>query len=488
MNLGRNKTFEERVRYVIVLLDGTWNDSGTSAQDTNVVRIRDLIARCLGEYFPVQTLEEVVEIDNPLADLGIRSQGDVDYCFFYQRGVGTGPGHDRVTGGAFGWGLGRNIRRAYRFVSRYYRPGDKLFIIGFSRGSFTARSLVGYLGAAGLLRPEYCDADREHAAWSYYRTRPNDRLPATRITLAPFMFPSADLRVSCLAVFDTVGALGIPSTIMQKLNRVVNEYHDVELSPIVRVNLHALAIDEQRKPFEASVWRRSRFRAQNSIVEQTWFPGVHADVGGGYFTEKEQTDERRLEEVSLDWMLKRIRRHYPDFLPYLNSVHVELGRNTELPVQHDSRKRIYLLYPPGIRSIGNRKPRLKGRQKHVSFDRSEASLCESIHISAIQRLGKHVRVNRNSRERLYAPPNLLAALPDLFERYCKPSVAFPRAWGSEALSVTDWSGDVIQDGWSTEAGMEVSELIREAISLLRDAGIDPEINEDAPVMQPAAPL
>ena len=287
-------------RRLILLLDGTWNDVATSNRDTNIVRLRDLLADAFTPSFYVRKdLTEVLAHDTPLSEIEVRTFEDIEYLFFYERGVGTGPGIDRLTGGALGWGLERNIRRAFKFLSRNFVEGSEIFIFGFSRGAYTARSLVGYLSSAGLLKAQYCDVTREHLAWNLYRTMPNDRLPATRLALEPYVFPADSLRIACLGVFDTVGALGIPSTMFMRLNRERHEFHDVELSPIVRLNLHALAIDEHRQPFAASVWRQSRFRVSNSVTEQTWFPGVHADIGGGYLTrESRAIYPRAFDEIS----------------------------------------------------------------------------------------------------------------------------------------------------------------------------------------------
>jgi len=273
-----------RKRRLILLLDGTWNDAEASDEDTNIVRLRDILAQTLSATFHTPTtVEEVVEKDEHAGELDVRTVGDFDYMFFYERGVGTGPGFDLLTGGALGWGLGQNVRRAYKFLSRNYRPGSEIFVFGFSRGAYTARTLVGYLGSSALLKEEYCDTKLERTAWTNYRTRPNDRMPSYRKSMEPYVHSFGDLRVACLGVFETVGSLGIPTTVFRKLNREFYEFHDVELSPIVRLNLHALAIDEQRSPFAESVWRHSRFRWSNSVTEQTWFSGVHSDVGGGYW-------------------------------------------------------------------------------------------------------------------------------------------------------------------------------------------------------------
>ena len=245
----------------MLMLDGTWNDSEIQEYDSNIVRLRDAIADGLSSAFNnYVTVNEAAKKDDPSTELGARTSEGTDYVFFYERGVGTGPRLDRFMGGALGWGLGQNIRRAYKFLSRYYTPGAEIFIFGFSRGAYTARSLVGYINASGLLKAEHCNHELEALAWQNYRTSPNDRLPARRCNLEAYVHCIGQLRIACLGVFDTVGALGIPATFLRRFNRASYEFHDVEISPIVRLNLHALAIDEHREPFAASVWRQNKFR------------------------------------------------------------------------------------------------------------------------------------------------------------------------------------------------------------------------------------
>jgi uncharacterized protein (DUF2235 family) len=158
---------------------------------------------------------------------------------------------DRLKGGAFGDGLVANVRRAYKFLSFYYEMGDEVFVFGFSRGAYTARSLIGLIGSAGLLRREYCTPDLELKVWNFYRSPPNDRFPGIWSDLSGFVHPRESFRIQCVGVFDTVGALGIPLQLMWRANRERYEFHNVELSSITNVNLQALAIDERREPFQA---------------------------------------------------------------------------------------------------------------------------------------------------------------------------------------------------------------------------------------------
>src|SRR5262245_47410193 len=71
---------------------------------------------------------------------------------YYHPGVGTmePPGAlsewskkmTRLCGLAFGYGLERDIADAYTFLMNAYRPGDRVFLFGFSRGAYTARAVA----------------------------------------------------------------------------------------------------------------------------------------------------------------------------------------------------------------------------------------------------------------------------------------------------------------------------------------------------------
>jgi hypothetical protein len=152
------------------------------------------------------------------------------------------------------------------------------------------------VGAAGLLTREHCSPDLEAFAWAHYRTPPKERYPGDRHALSRFTHP--DVRIACLGVFDTVGALGVPGEVFEAWNRHRYAFHDTKLSSIVDHALHALAVDEKRGPFGPSLWAYPDHKNYAS-VEQVWFPGVHSNIGGGY-------EDRRLSDLALRWMLDRI--------------------------------------------------------------------------------------------------------------------------------------------------------------------------------------
>lgn len=235
----------------------------------------------------------------------------------YFEGVGTGTGMvsdlgrwlSKIGGGLFGWGLNRNIRAAYLELCRIYQPGDKIMIFGFSRGAYTARSLVGMIRKCGILSvPNPRNLRR---AFRLYRARgahnapDTDRMWAARRRLSPDYATSAEdvirrgdhsylVRITYLGVWDTVGALGIPGSILGPFAAIWNRryaFHDTALSRLVEQARHAVALDERRVLFKPSLWdnldpssrgpglnRGDTSRAR--FYQQVWFAGNHSMVGG----------------------------------------------------------------------------------------------------------------------------------------------------------------------------------------------------------------
>jgi type VI secretion system (T6SS) phospholipase Tle1-like effector len=374
---------ETMSKRIILLLDGTWNDIDEGPYDTNIVRMRELISKHLVEASNDGHLNN--NIGNKKVH-GYAASGK-EHIIYYERGVGTGA-FDWLNGGAFGDGLSRNIRQAYKFLSFWYEPGDEIFIYGFSRGAYTARSLVGYLAAAGLLRQDACSEELESLAWQYYRSATNDRMPAVWRRLTDYVHNRSEFRVKLIGVFDTVGALGIPVGIAWRFNREEHGFHDVELSSITDVNLHALAIDEHRRPFEAALWRMPAFKKYETVVEQVWFSGAHADVGGGYIVEESRDPGTAYaDDITLDWMMRRTKHFYPDF-PFDIDRSVEKITEGSSAALHNSRRSLYLAWPFAIRSIANCNTGANRwmYQREVSRDRHARPIGEMVHISAIERL------------------------------------------------------------------------------------------------------
>ena len=258
---------------LILCFDGTWNtpdDNGDvdGSTSTNVHRLYQGLA--------------------PADADGMRQVG------WYQKGVGT-RWYNRLRGGAFGVGLSDNIKAGYRHLIATYEDGDEIFLFGFSRGAYTARSLVGLIRNAGLLR----EPRREliEKAYSLYRTRDEGADAPSAIFFRQQY--SREVAITCLGVWDTVGALGVPLQSFDWFNKKYYEFHDTELSGIVRHGFQALAIDEHRASYAPTLWQPKHKPSQ--MIEQAWFAGAHANVGGGY-------PHNLLADVPLAWMMERATR------------------------------------------------------------------------------------------------------------------------------------------------------------------------------------
>lgn len=255
---------------LVICCDGTWNTPDQKSP-TNVTKIALALAD---------------------ADADGREQR-----VFYHRGVGSSP-RERLRGGAFGYGLSRNVRDTYRFLVQNYEPGDRLYFFGFSRGAFTARSAAGFVRNCGILRRQ--EEGRVDEAYRLYRDRNKDprSLSATIFRRSYSYEP----RIHFIGVWDTVGALGVPVDglhVVSWLNRRW-QFHDTDLSTTVDAAFHALSIDEQRGPFRPALWTQQDPAPEEQVVEQVWFSGVHCDVGGG-------SAGHELSDIPLLWMARRAR-------------------------------------------------------------------------------------------------------------------------------------------------------------------------------------
>ena len=216
-----------------------------------------------------------------------------DQTCWYDDGVGNGRcWFDRFGGGAFGLGLDMKIQDGYRYLAQTYEPGDHIFLVGYSRGAYSARSLLGMIRKCGLLQREYLHLAPR--AYELYRNRhmTND-CPETIAFRARY---ARDLRVNFIGLFDTVGALGVPLSSFASYNRELYEFHDVGLSSNVDHAYHAVALDEHRHHFNVSLWDPAEPVAAE--LEQRWFLGSHSDVGGG-------EADRRLSDLPLRWLMER---------------------------------------------------------------------------------------------------------------------------------------------------------------------------------------
>jgi Uncharacterized conserved protein len=277
---------------ISVCFDGTWNKPGENGDETDVETNVCRLYESLLEQSPRDGWRQLS---------------------WYDRGVGT-RFFERLRGGAFGRGLDRNIKQGYAYLSTLYDEGDHIYVFGFSRGAYTARSLVGLIRKCGLLRKdampeahvESQDRDRVENeldrvidktlvedAYDLYRKK-DERVDTAEATEFQRQYGRV-VTIKFLGVWDTVGALGVPLLAFEGFNQRKYEFHDTKLSKSVENAYHAIAIDEHRDLYDVTAWDPEEPVTSPRKLEQRWFAGAHSDVGGGH-------DDRRLSDVTLRWM------------------------------------------------------------------------------------------------------------------------------------------------------------------------------------------
>ena len=292
------------MKRIVICFDGTWNKAEKEAA-TNVWRLCQRLDR---------TEEQLT---------------------WYDAGVGTSR-WEKLRG-AFGFGLSRNIQQGYTYLALTYEPGDQIFLFGFSRGAYSARSLGGLVRKCGILRRDQVPATALHRldnaqvqakldevidrtpvieqAYELYRQR--DEGPDTEHSKAfrrdhshpvydasnPASNPPQATRIRFIGVWDTVGSLGVPLKTLQwvsAFNRNRYLFHDTKLSGIVEYARHAVAIDEYRTDYAPALWTPDdQWPAER--LKQRWFIGAHGDVGGGY------APQQPLADIALTWMIEEAR-------------------------------------------------------------------------------------------------------------------------------------------------------------------------------------
>ena len=310
---------------------------------------------------------------------------------FYDDGVGTSSFRPlAMLGGAFGFGLARNVRQIYGFVCRTYKPGDEIYGFGFSRGAFTMRVVVAFIAHQGIIDPEKTRGERDldrliRAAYRRFR-----RESFSNAGLAFFLRPVRNLLIwikdiifghepykpkknheypgndraspyliRFLGVWDTVDAYGLPIDEMTRAyDRMVwpLSAKDRNLSSRVQRACHALALDEQRESFEPMLWNEggephtTHSHISDERLTQIWFAGVHSNVGGGYADDA-------LSHVALNWIMEESTRQ--DGLKFLPHEHLRLRNAADLNgPAYDSRRGIgsfYRYQPRNLEKLCNGK-------------------------------------------------------------------------------------------------------------------------------------
>ncbi|KAF2735839.1 hypothetical protein EJ04DRAFT_434138 [Polyplosphaeria fusca] len=316
------------MKRLVVCCDGTWVDSTTGTK-ISLNPLAAFAAELTGKV-SLQTPSNVTRLERCVAQLDTPPEYQITY---YQAGIGTRNFEDKILGGATGFGLAEHIREAYTFIAANYNRyaydvdgdgvnGDEIYIIGFSRGAFTARSIASFINDVGLLTP----IGMTHF-YTIFSDWENQQKKGWKVPFAddPFMghdkpeynlFSAAGkkkyvdklkelkmttpgVKIKAVAVWDTVGSLGLPRLgIFNQLNHESLDYAFVDTSvPGCIANaIHAISLDEDRKPFMPTIWEKP---SPGQTLNQVWFAGAHADIGGSY-------DDTRAADITLVWMVSQL--------------------------------------------------------------------------------------------------------------------------------------------------------------------------------------
>ena len=306
------------MKRLIVCCDGTWNEID----------------------YRVRPTTNVVKLAQSVHAYGADADGnEIPQVVFYDEGVGTLEG-ESMEGGGFGDGLEQNIKDAYAFLVFNYNPGDEVFIFGFSRGAYTARSLAGMIRNCGIVRRDcspcvgeafdlYKDKKRHPDAeesWAFRERTGHKDMWVSRDVIGPGRSHTvrSDLKnenqlvITYLGVWDTVGQLGVPGVFNAVANKPEDHgFHDLKLSSFVKQARHAVAIDEKRTVFRPTLWEPKKLALLNQktsgievapednsnaprLYQQKWFAGDHGSVGGG-------GDLTGLSDIALSWVAEGAR-------------------------------------------------------------------------------------------------------------------------------------------------------------------------------------
>jgi len=305
------------MKRIIICADGTWNRPEKNLKKdfpTNVLRL----ARAI----------------KPIADDGVHQQ------VFYDWGVGSY--YDSVVGGATGRGVHKNIMDDYRYIVQNYSSGDELYFFGFSRGSYTIRSLCGLINNCGILKRK--DASLIQKAFDHYKKSGKAYSPKGVESIKFRNEYSYDSReIKFVGVWDTVGAMGIPISFLGLFDDK-DEFYDTKMGSNISIARHALAIDEHRKDFEPTIWDNK----DTMDLIQMWFTGAHSDIGGSYKPDK---DDTLLSDNSLTWMLEEANKFGLAIEEHLyDSIN-----NNPYATLHNSRRSFYRIKEKYYREINDKK-------------------------------------------------------------------------------------------------------------------------------------
>lgn len=249
---------------LVVLMDGTWNNSIDYAGRPQSGKFKSLFRS--GEPLLITEKSKLVtplphQATN-IARMFLLLDNDAEQKVAYIRGIGSGE-REKFLGGAFGNGAEERVEAALKFIEDNWQRGDEICVFGFSRGAATARQLAR-------------------------RSELNGK------------------KIRFMGLFDTVAAFGIPQTRLSLGDGVRKEFEDfhnkLAIPDEVRKVVHLVALDEKRMTFLPTLIVRDPIDI-NPRRNEIWLSGSHGDIGGGWGDEPNALYRRR--QIALRYMLEQ---------------------------------------------------------------------------------------------------------------------------------------------------------------------------------------
>lgn len=254
---------------ILFCADGTWSttENDASSFDTTNTNVRKMYRAALQTHDQITIYDTGVGCDNRIMQ--------------------------SLRGGAVGAGINDKIKEGYTQIAKVFKPGDDIFLFGWSRGAYTVRSLASMIYDVGFPTNSSIDSKMVDELFFVYRN-PSQR--ASLLTDLEKKYGLHKTNIKFVGVLDTVGSLGAPA-IKGGVSEPRYGFLDTNLNPNILNAYQAIAIDECRQQFPITMWIEPSPPIKGQVLEQIWFAGCHDDVGGG-FPEKEPG----LSQIPLKWM------------------------------------------------------------------------------------------------------------------------------------------------------------------------------------------
>ncbi|GAA5909308.1 T6SS phospholipase effector Tle1-like catalytic domain-containing protein [Sporobolomyces salmoneus] len=293
------------MKRLIILCDGTLEDAD-SEQETRL-------------YTNIGRLPRAIKEEDK------RNGTEIEQIKLYLGGVGTEDGKvGGLVSGALGTGIMDSVRNIYSFLGLNWESGDEIFLFGFSRGAYTVRLVASLISVIGILHPRktmHLFPALFEALDQRTGDSPKEAFKSAKTIQKLLASYSSEKReqdleyarkgkflIKFVGLFDTVATRGRPSTLRRSPSQEPPAikfdsfgFDETRLETCIEHAVQALPLDEFRVDYVPALWVSNPLgRPKGQYLEQTWFSGAHADVGGGYM-------DGDLGYLSLWWMCDKVK-------------------------------------------------------------------------------------------------------------------------------------------------------------------------------------